>query len=188
MHELVASLNLKRLGCDPAGEFASLCQLSRAWPILSKERMPWRSGSCHFWDDVLFELQQVVDAYDFHQKQWNDCDLKLQGYLVALPDRERARSGSVEEVVSQTGKGKSSQRKKPAKPRANEPHFDLEGELKRLLGVDLMRIDGIGVMTAQVIHAEWGPDLSAFPNEGAFRSWLELALRRDVSGGKVSQQ
>src|SRR5258708_14094694 len=38
-------------------------------------------------EDVLFELQQVVDAYDFHQKQIAACDVQLQRYLSALPMR-----------------------------------------------------------------------------------------------------
>lgn len=42
--------------------------------------------------------------------------------------------------------------------------------MARLIGVDLRIIDGIDVMTAQTIYSELGPDLSAFPNEGAFAS------------------
>jgi transposase len=54
--------------------------------------------------------------------------------------------------------------------------------------VDLTRIDGIKIMTAQVILAELGPDLSAFPDEDHFASWLELAPRRSITGGKVIKQ
>ncbi len=61
----------------------------------------------------------------------------------------------------------------------------MEAELKRVMGVDLTRIDGVKVMTAQTIYAEVGADLSAFPTEGHFASWLMLAPKRDVSGGKV---
>jgi len=57
-----------------------------------------------------------------------------------------------------------------------------------VFGVDLTRIDGIKVMTAQVILAELGPDLSAFPSEGQFASWLELVPRRDISAGRVIKQ
>ena len=38
--------------------------------------------------DVLFELQQAVDAYDFYQKQMAECDTQLQSYLAVLPTRE----------------------------------------------------------------------------------------------------
>ena len=51
--------------------------------------------------------------------------------------------------------------------------------------MDLTRIDGIDVMTAQVILTELGPDLSGFPSEGDFSSWLELAPRNDITGGKT---
>ena len=40
-------------------------------------------------------------------------------------------------------------------------------------------------MTAQVILTELGPDLSAFPSEGDFSSWLELAPRNDITGGRT---
>jgi hypothetical protein len=53
------------------------------------------------------------------------------------------------------------------------------------MGVDLSVIDGVKLMTIQTIYSELGSDLSDFPSEGHFTSWLMLAPRRDVSGGKV---
>ena len=70
----------------------------------------------------------------------------------------------------------------------NQPAFDLGAELHRLMGVDLTRIDGINLCTAQVIYSEVGPDLSDFRSEGNFTSWMGLAPKRDVSGGKVIKQ
>jgi transposase len=58
-------------------------------------------------------------------------------------------------------------------------------ELKRIFGVDLTSIDGINVMTAQTILSEIGTDLSAFPSENHFASWLGLTPIKDISGGKV---
>ena len=51
--------------------------------------------------------------------------------------------------------------------------------------VDLTAIDGISAMTGQTFFPEVGADLSAFPTEGHFCSWLQLTPKRDVSGGKV---
>src|ERR1039457_5771860 len=131
-------------------------------------------------EDVLFELQQVVEGYDFLQRQIANCDERLQQYMAVLP----ARPVESEEVVEEPAKG--SQQRRQSKPRSkNQPRFDLGSELRRVFGVDLTRIDGIKVMTAQVILAELGPDLSAFPSEGQFASWLELVPRRDISAGRV---
>ena len=75
--------------------------------------------------------------------------------------------------------------KKPKKPKGNAPALDLAAELKRISGVDLTSIDGIDVMTAQTILSELGTDLSAFPTENHFASWLGLTPSKDMSGGKV---
>jgi len=70
-------------------------------------------------------------------------------------------------------------------PRKNRIAFDLETEWARVMGTDLTVIDGIKLMTVQTIYSELGPDLSAFPDEDHFASWLMLAPKRDVSGRKV---
>ena len=38
-------------------------------------------------EDVLFELQQVVEGYDFLQRQIATCDERLQQYMAVLPAR-----------------------------------------------------------------------------------------------------
>jgi transposase len=130
----------------------------------------------HWREEVLFELRQVVEGYDFHQKQIVECDVEIErrmGMLGSHPTQEQQ-------------KGEHQERKKSGKkPRKNQPGFDMRSELHRIFGVDLTRIDGIDVMTAQVILTELGPDLRGFPNEGAFSSWLELAPRNDITGGKT---
>jgi transposase len=134
--------------------------------------------------DVLFELQQAVDAYDFYRQQMAKCDEQLKQYMALLPARR------VETIVSSiepspTDMSKKSRSRKPRKPQGNEPTFDLEAELERILSVNATTIDGINVMTVQTVLAEVGPDLSAWKTEAHWSSWLNLAPKRDVSGGRV---
>jgi transposase len=83
---------------------------------------------------------------------------------------------------------KKSKKRRSKTRRKNQPNFDLEAELRRSFALDLTRVDGIKVLTAQVILSELGPDLSALPNEDHFASWLELSPRRDITGGDVIKQ
>jgi hypothetical protein len=55
------------------------------------------------------------------------------------------------------------------------PGFDLRTELYRITGIDWTQINGIDVLTAQTVIAEFGADLSAFPSEKQFASWLGLS-------------
>lgn len=134
----------------------------------------------HWQSDVLFELEQALETYDFYQKQLAACDAQLQQYMAALPDREGVQP--VAEPEEPAGKRRKA---KPRRNLKNYPRFDLAVELQRKTGVDLTTIDGINVLTAQTIFAELGADLSAFPSEAHFCSWLTLSPKRDVSGGKV---
>jgi transposase len=134
-------------------------------------------------EDVLFELQQAVEAYDFHQQQMAQCDVRLQEYLRALPSRETSPSGPAAEAPEPKGTGRK--RRPSRKPKGNQPTFSLQPELHRILGVDATAIEGIEVMTVQTVLAEVGPDLSAWKTERHWASWLNLAPKRDVSRGRV---
>jgi hypothetical protein len=68
---------------------------------------------------------------------------------------------------------------------ANAPQFNLRGELYRISGIDLTRIDGINVMIAQTVVAEVGLDMSKWPTEAHFASWLGLCPNNKITGGKV---
>ncbi len=136
-------------------------------------------------EEALFELQQAVEAYDFYGQQIAQCDGRLQQYLAALPSRE-----SVPQPPADAAPGSRPARKrrlpsKLVKRKGNEPPFDIESEQRRILGVDATTIDGIEVMTVQTVLAEVGPDLSAWKTERHWSSWLNLAPKRDVSGGRV---
>jgi transposase len=138
-------------------------------------------------EDMLFELQQVVDRYDFCQRQIQQCDQRLKALLAEIPGWP-ALPGEAEKEkpASQANPKRRGQPDKVRKARKNQPTgFDLEAELKRICGVDLTRIEGIKVMTIQTFVSEIGTDMSAFASEGHLLSWLGLVPNRQVSGGKL---
>jgi transposase len=149
--------------------------------IQASEEEIARSLEGNWRKDVLFELAQVLDGYDFQQRQIAGCDEQLKWYMGKQATREVEEAVEAGEKPEKEGKKKKGQRK----PRKNQPAFDLASELKRVMGVDLTKIDGVKVMTVQTLYAEVGADLSCFPTERHFASWLLLAPKRDVSGGKV---
>ena len=169
--------------------------------ILKGERDPWkladlkhelvrasreevaRSLEGNWRADLLFELRQAVDSYRFAHQQMRECDRKLKSFLASLPTRSLERPNRSGEA-SATAPQEKKTRKKP-KLKRNEPTIDLKAELKRICGVDLTSIDGINVITAQTILSEVGTDMSGFPTENHFTSWLGLTPSKDISGGKI---
>lgn len=138
--------------------------------------------------EVLFELQQAVEQYDFCYKQIRDCAARLQQYLAQIPSHERSGLEATEASGSATAShdsGKGKKKKAGRKKRQNEPDFDLEGELTRICGVRLTAIEGVDVTTVQTWVAELGVDLSAWPSEDHLVSWLNLSPKRQISGGKL---
>jgi transposase len=123
--------------------------------------------------ELLFVLQQEVDMYDTFQKRIAECDQQLQKQLAAL-------TGVTPPAQEPTQKPKA----KPAAAK-NAPRFDLSSELQRVTGVDLTRIDGIDVMTAQTLLSEVGLDMSRWKTESHFASWLGLCPDNRISGDKV---
>ena len=65
--------------------------------------------------------------------------------------------------------------------KSNDVRFEATGPLFKALGVDLTLIDGIDVSTALVILAEIGVDVSRFPTEKHFASWLRLCPNKEQS-------
>jgi hypothetical protein len=131
------------------------------------------SGS--YTQEHLFTLSHSVELYDFIQEKIRECDGKIEEYLKGFEDK--ADPDQYEPKV-----GKSATRRK------NQPYFDLDRELYRVTGVDLTAIDGIDSLTAQTIVAEVGFDLSMFPTEKHFVSWLALCPENRITGGKVRKR
>ena len=69
--------------------------------------------------------------------------------------------------------------------RENAPRFDVQGQLYRMTGVDLTRIDGVDGFTALKVVSEVGTDMTKWKSAKHFASWLGLSPNNRVTGGKV---
>jgi transposase len=156
----------------------------RHYSIQASKQAIARSLEGNWQEDVLFELQQAVDRYDFCQGQIAECDRRLKGYLAELPSRSCPPAEP--EAAAPTEENPKRKRKlRNRKPRKNEPSFDLQAELNRICGVDLSTIDGVDVMTIHTWVSELGVDMTPWRTENHLVSWLNLAPKRQISGGKV---
>jgi len=122
----------------------------------------------------LFVLQSALDLYQAYERKIHLCDEQIIAQLAQLPPRVD---------VAQ----------KPLPPRKPGRSWlqdmvagtDLREELYRCTGVDLTAIEGLGVLTAQVVISEVGLDMARWPSEKHFCSWVGLCPDNRISGGKV---
>ena len=122
----------------------------------------------------LFELRQAYELYEFHHKQITQCDNQIQAELAKFSNR----AGDKKRTARPRKKGRKN----------NDVRFEATGPLFEALGVDLTLIEGIDVTTALVILAEIGVDVSRFPTEKHFASWLRLCPPQDESNNTTKRR
>lgn len=121
----------------------------------------------------LFNLEMALVTYDHLCEQLAKYDEKIREEIAALVP---------EEYRGQTPPPLANMAKAKKMARTGD---DLIRDLfYQLAGKDLTSIDGISIHTTQVVFTEVGPDISAFPSEGQWVSWLRLSGHRPSSGGK----
>lgn len=121
----------------------------------------------------LFNLGQALKVHDQLGAVMADYDAEILNYIDSLQS-PASKDSSAPPPAS---KGKANKLLK----QGQEP---FRQALYRMSGIDLTTIDGIGVSTAGVILSELGPDLSPFPDEAHFVSYLRLAPNISISAGK----
>ena len=112
-------------------------------------------------DEGLVNLRQSLELYAVYQQKIAAGDARIEAHLHTF-DRK---------IEVHTNPAPPSKRR-PKKARRHEPHFDLPTQLYRISGVDLTRIDGLEVLTAQTLIAESGLDMHRWKTEQHFASWL----------------
>jgi transposase len=135
--------------------------------------------------ELLFVLKQEVDMYDTYQRRIAECDHALQAHLKSMGDMVAKPDPSQEAAKKPEPKSTRKLPKSGKRAQGNAPGFDLGGELQRISGVDLTRIDSVSVMVAQTVISEVGLDMSRWKTEAHFASWLGLCPDNRISGDKV---
>lgn len=124
-------------------------------------------------DEHLFNLRMGLRRYDEIMEIIAQYDAQLCRWVaeMAPPDRREPR------VPAHPNRGKGAAMRRRGDDATRQV-------LWRWVGVDLTRIDGMGATAAEGVLTEIGPDLSTFPDEQHFVSWLRLSPKNDTSAGK----
>lgn len=119
-------------------------------------------------DDHLFELRQAVELYRTYRQKLAECDHQIEQYLSTFEDK-----------TDGTPLPPKSRKSNP-----NAPRFDARGQLYRMLGTDLTRVDGLDANNLLKIVSEIGTDITCWPTVKHFASWLCLCPGNRKTGGR----
>lgn len=126
----------------------------------------------HYTSQGLFALAQAFKGYQFYQEQIFDCDRQIDATLQKI---------NKDKMLPPSGGGG-----KRKVVRHNKPHIDGLGDhlLKIFNGRDATRLPGFTDYNWLQLYSEVGSDLSKWPSEKHFTSWLGLSPGQDRSGKK----
>jgi transposase len=127
----------------------------------------------HYRPEHLFVLQQNLELFDAYQCQVAACDAAIEAHVHALAAQAPPAASPLPAPRTRH------------KPHDNEPRFDIRTPLHQLTGVDLTQLAAIGPYSALRLLAEIGTDMSRWPTEKHFTSWLTLAPHNKISGGRL---
>jgi transposase len=128
----------------------------------------------HYRPEYIFVLHQNLQLFDACQMQLAACDRAIEAHIQTLTTSMAAPATPLPPP------------RVTRKPRDNEPGFELRTPLHQLTGgVDLTQIDGITPYTALKVLSEIGTDMRRWPTEKHFTSWLTLAPKNKISGGRL---
>lgn len=123
--------------------------------------------------EPVFVLGQHLALYDTLQQQIQACDEELEGVLEHLASSRKAPRQTL---------GKARRR---FRVQDNAPRFEIRSLLHRVTGADLTQIDSIGPFAALRLVSEIGTDMSRWPSEKHFVSWLTLSPSNKISGDRI---
>jgi transposase len=118
----------------------------------------------------IIVLKSHLASYHFYKNQMLKYESEIQKALkIMLPEQQK-------EIAIKA---------KTTKARKNQYHFNLKEYLHKIVGVDLTEIDGLEENTVLTIIAVVGLNMHKWPTAEHFVSWLNLAARPRITGGRV---
>ena len=126
-------------------------------------------------EEHVFGLKQAVELYDFYQELINKCDKEIEKSMIKLNHQKKTPDNPLPKARHNTRQ-------------RHEPDFAVRDALYVFTGVDITQINGFGPYTALRLIGECGSDMSKWPTEKHFTSWLCLSPGNKKSGGKILSQ
>lgn len=127
----------------------------------------------HYAPEHVFKLKQAVELYDYYTQKINECDHEMRQQYQNLSSQ-----ANPDDIPPSSSRRKNTRQK-------NALNFDVRGELYRVCGVDLLKVPGLNVNTVNTLISETGTDMSKWPTDKHFSSWLCVCPTNETSGGKV---
>jgi transposase len=121
-------------------------------------------------EELLYELQDLMDMYNFHQTKIQQVDKKIEHQLMEMKD---------ENIVVDESK---IIRKKKQK---GQPKCDIAKLSYQYYGVNLVAIDGLSDNVILTLISEVGKDIKKFNAAKSFSKWLRLSPENRKTGGKI---
>ena len=130
----------------------------------------------------LFLLEENYRSYQFIQQRIAACEKEV---LLQLERYEASLNEGILPVPEQEPPAEISDRFIRRKMEKPHPTMNAQPHLKRIFGVNIIALYGLSDIGALEVLAETGTDLSKWPTEKHFVSWLNLCPNNKISGGKL---
>jgi transposase len=150
-----------------------LAELCASVILKKKKELVIKSLEGHYSEEHLFALKQAVQTWLYYNKLVKECDVEIEKQLT--------------EMTKDKDDVETNKNRKPV--RYHKPEIDdlYKPLLKLTGGKDPIGIAGITDYSFLQIVSEVGTDMSPWPTEKHFTSWLKVAPMK-ASSGKMSKK
>jgi len=125
----------------------------------------------HYRPEHLFALRQSLELFDICHDKIADCDHEIEGVLKRLAEPHSVPTKNIA--------------KRQKRSNRNTPKFNVAELLLRMSdGHDLTAINSIDAYAALKVIAEIGTDMTRWPSEKHFASWVTLAPQNKITGNR----